>query len=250
MKANKIKIYISPKRKSLLLKIFMAIVTISFSGIVVFSCGRLAYLSDTHDERKKYTIILDPGHGGDDSGAVSPNSTLEKDLNLQISLKLRNILKAAGFDVVMTRETDTALHGGIKKKKKRADLNERLKIIKASQKNNKNGSIFISIHQNNFPVTKYSGSQIFFSQNNPKSEVLAECIRKSILDMIQKDNKRELKIDNGNIFLLKHSNLPSCLIECGFLSNSEEEQKLKQDSYQNQLVFCIFCGICNYFSYS
>ena len=192
-------------------------------------------------------VIIDPGHGGEDGGAVGKNGTVEKDVNLKISLGLRDILHLFGYETVMTREKDKAIYDeeAIKlRQKKRSDLKNRLSII---HKNSGEDSIFISIHQNKFPNEKYSGTQIFYSSNNPNSENLALKVRENIVLNLQKSNKREIKESKSGIFLLKNSNIPSIVVECGFLSNEEEEKKLSDKLYQKKMSLCTFFGINDFF---
>ena len=192
-------------------------------------------------------VIIDPGHGGEDGGAVGKSGVVEKDINLKISLALRDILHLMGYDTIMTREKDKAIYDeeAIKlRQKKRSDLKNRLSII---HKNSGDNSIFISIHQNKFPNEKYSGTQIFYSSNNPESEELALKIRENIVSKLQKNNEREIKESKSGIFLLKKSNIPSVVVECGFLSNAEEEKKLNDNVYQKQLALCISMGINDFF---
>ena len=123
-------------------------------------------------------------------------------------------------------------------------LKNRIKIIKNNEGKN---SIFVSIHQNKFPKKKYFGTQIFYSDNNEKSQNLATSIRESVVGLIQPNNSREIKPSNKKIFLLENSTIPSVIVECGFLSNEEEARKLATDEYQNKVAFSIYCGIMNYF---
>lgn len=194
------------------------------------------------------TIILDAGHGGEDGGAIGLDGTIEKTLNLEISLKIQDLLEASGYKVIMTRENDKAIYDSDAKtlrEKKKSDLKNRLNII---NKNKEENCVFISIHQNKFPNEKYLGTQIFYSSNNAKSEELAKKIKESVKGLIQPENDREIKPANDKIFLLKKANIPAVIVECGFLSNIKETQKLKSEKYQNQLAFSIYCAIANYFN--
>ena len=147
----------------------------------------------------------------------------------------------------MTRDTDTAIYDddveGLKNKK-RSDLHNRAKIIKDNSEGN---NIFVSIHQNKFPDSKYFGTQIFYSKNDAKSQTLACSIKDSVVGLIQPDNTREIKPADKRIFLLEKSEIPAVVVECGFLSNKEEASKLIKDEYQSQMAFCVYCGITDYF---
>ncbi len=188
-------------------------------------------------------IVIDAGHGGEDGGAGA-NGVLEKDVNLAIALRLRDMLTAGGYKVVMTRDSDVSIYdssASTTREKKVSDLNNRVKIINGSSDN-----ILVSIHQNKFEQSKYSGAQIFYSQNDPKSFRLAEEIRRSVTGMLQPENKRELKPAEKNIFILSKAEVPAVIVECGFLSNEDEAARLADEDYQKQMAFAVFCGIEGY----
>lgn len=188
-------------------------------------------------------VVVDAGHGGEDSGAVA-NLILEKDINLQIALKLRDMLKASGIEVKMIRESDISIYdtaSGTIRERKVSDLKNRVEIVNS----NKN-HILVSIHQNKFEQTQYSGAQMFYSTNNSKSQLLAESIRKSITGLIQPDNKRELKEGGSDIYLLNNATVPAVIVECGFISNEEEAKNLSDEEYQKKMAFAIYCGILEY----
>lgn len=192
------------------------------------------------------TVIIDAGHGGVDGGTSADDGTLEKDLNLQIALKLNEMLNSFGVKTVMIRDTDISVHDDTAKtirQKKVSDLKNRLDII-----NNTEDSVFVSIHQNHFGESKYNGTQIFYSKNNPDSQKLADCIRMPVVSYLQPENTREIKQSGTEIYLLYHSRIPSVMVECGFLSNAEETVKLKDEKYQQQLAFIISLGITDYFT--
>ena len=195
-------------------------------------------------ENLKPTIVIDAGHGGEDSGAVASDKTLEKDLNLEISLLLKDMFKAGGFNVVMTRKTDTDISSGgdTVKERKASDMNNRLKIYNSSEKN-----IVVSIHQNKFTQNKYKGTQVFYGTLNEGSSVLANSIKNSIKGMIQQTNTRQIKPSDSNIFLLSKAKVPAVIVECGFISNQEELNLLKESEYQKEIAFSIFCGVLDYY---
>lgn len=192
---------------------------------------------------KELIVVIDAGHGGEDSGAVA-NSVLEKDINLEIALKLRDMLKASGIEVKMIRESDVSIYdtaSGTIRERKVSDLKNRVKIVNNNKKN-----ILVSIHQNKFEQSKYSGAQMFYSANNDKSQILAENIRKSITGLIQPENKRELKKGGSDIYLLNKAIVPAVIVECGFISNEEEAKNLSNEEYQSKMAFAIYCGILEY----
>ena len=190
------------------------------------------------------TIVLDAGHGGEDGGAQGATGVLEKDINLAIVKILREMFVSSGFKVEMTRNDDVSIYddsANTVRQKKVSDLRNRIKIINS----NENG-VLISVHQNKFTDSKYSGAQIFYSKNDQLSRELAEQMKKSIVGLLQPDNTREIKPCDKNIFILWESKIPSVIVECGFLSNQEEESKLKDPSYQKKMAFAIYCGFLQY----
>ncbi len=225
-------------------------ITSFLSVVMVCALGFVAYGKISEKCRNKgteKTIILDAGHGGEDGGAIGVDGIIEKDINLSITLKVRDYLKVSGYKVIMTRETDTAIYDDTAeglKNKKRSDLHNRAKMI---NDNSCEGNIFVSIHQNKFPDSKYFGTQIFYSKNDSKSQTLASGIKDSVVGLIQPDNTREIKPADKRIFLLNKAEIPAVVVECGFLSNKEEASKLIKDDYQSQMAFCIYCGIINYY---
>lgn len=189
-------------------------------------------------------IVLDAGHGVPDEGAQSSNGTTEAQTNLKIALKVQNLLEQSGCTVILTRSDENAIYdidSKTLKQKKISDIHNRVKIG-----NESSADIFVSIHLNKIPQQQYSGWQTFYKQGNDKSQKLATCIQSNLNDAIQKENKRvPLKIDN--IYIVKHVEIPTSIVECGFLSNPEEEKQLLEDSYQDRLAWGIYTGIINYF---
>lgn len=209
--------------------------TIQAVGAVVFQVERL-------EERP--VIVLDAGHGGEDGGAVGAAGTLEKVINLQIALKLEKLLTEKGFRVVMIREQDQSVGDASLStvaQRKRSDTRRRLEILEETGE-----CLFLSIHQNFFDQSQYDGAQVFYSENRPESLQLAEAIRSSIVSSLQPENHRENKPGGEGIYLLKNSPVPAVLIECGFLSNPLEEQKLKEETYQQEMAQAICQGVVNY----
>lgn len=190
------------------------------------------------------TVIIDAGHGGEDGGTSSSDGTLEKDINLKIALKLRSFLELAGYNTIMTREEDIQLGDtslSTIRKRKVSDIKTRLKITEDNPQ-----AILISIHQNHFSSSVYKGLQVFYSPKNIKSKFLAESIQSKTVELIQKDNDRFIKETGSNIYLLYNSQIPSVMVECGFMSNYEESNLLKNENYQKQIAFSIMCGIQKY----
>ncbi len=197
--------------------------TIQAFGIVAF-----------HAEffEKKPTIVVDAGHGGEDGGAVGVNGLVEKDV------------KAANFPVVLVREGDYSVGDqslGTIAERKRSDTKSRAQLVEETGE-----CVLISIHQNKFEQSQYSGAQMFYSPNNPESAALAECIRQSVADSLQPQNTRQNKEAGEDIYLLSHVQVPAVLVECGFLSNPEEAALLGQESYQRDMAAAIYNGLISF----
>lgn len=221
--------------------LFLILGSVSVGSFVVSKKKAVDASSDNLTDK---TIIIDAGHGGPDGGTSAADGTLEKTLNLQIALKLEETLNAMGLNTVMTRSEDISIHdesADTIRKKKISDLKNRLSII-----NNTDNSIFVSIHQNHFSESVYNGTQVFYSKNNPGSILLADLIRQSVVSVLQKENTREIKQSGTDIYLLYHAESPSVMVECGFLSNKDDTEKLKDENYQRKLAFVIAMGICDY----
>ena len=184
-------------------------------------------------------IIVDPGHGGFDPGKPGVAGLDEKDLNLKISLLVRNYLENAGAIVIMTRTTDDDVDGmdGVKHKSK--DMVQRKKLSEG-------GDILVSIHQNSFTQSSVHGAQTFYNSKSEEGEALAKSIQRSVKEVADLDNRREAK-SNTNYYVLKATDLPAVIVECGFLTNPEEEKKLNSESYQNQMALGIYLGILRYY---
>ena len=191
------------------------------------------------------TIVIDAGHGGEDGGCEG-NGLVEKDLNLDISMRLASLLREAGVNVVMTRETDILLYdtnSDYKGQKKAQDVRKRLEIAK-----NQENPLLVSIHMNYFPQTQYSGLQVWYSTNDARSRILANLIQSNNKNALQPNNKRGIKEATSSIFLLHNATFPAVLIECGFLSNTEEAHTLTDAEYRQKLAEVIFNSIMTYIS--
>lgn len=189
-------------------------------------------------------VVVDPGHGGEDGGATA-NGLVEKDINLNISLILADMLRVSGFDVIMTRTEDISIYDESAKSlrdKKRSDILNRLEIS-----NQNPNAIMVSVHQNKFEQSRYSGAQVFYGKKNELSKPLAESVQQSFIDMIQPNNTRVIKPITSSVYLINNAQTPAILVECGFLSNYEEAAKLANDSYQRQVAYTIFNGILSFY---
>ena len=228
-----------------LLSTFAASAFAYFTGAYSFSSNQALQITDADVSAPKYsTVVIDAGHGGEDGGASSADGLVEKHVNLEISQMLRDMLTASGINVVMTREDDRLLydrnvdfHG----RKKKLDLAARLSIAESTP-----DSIFVSIHMNSYTNPKYSGLQVWYSQNDPESYSLAQSIQSRVQNDLQPDNRRTVKAAGSSIFLLENATSPAVLIECGFLSNPDEAKKLETAEYKQALAFSIFCAITEF----
>ena len=220
--------------------VFVAADNLSFE---VFDESLPASVSLTNS-RSLPCIILDAGHGGADGGCVSFNGYAEKGINLNILLYLKSMLTAYGYEVVTTRESDVSIHDegitGLSAQKK-SDMQNRLEIF-----NSREDAICISIHQNQFTDSQYSGAQMFYSTTNPESERLAAALKESFVTNLQPDNERETKLSGSELYLIYYCENPSVMVECGFLSNPDEARLLQSESYQKKVAFTIFAGINDY----
>lgn len=192
------------------------------------------------------TVIVDAGHGGDDGGAIGIDGTVEKDINLDIALKLEKILKFYGFNVIMTRTQDVmTCDDGLDslRKRKISDIHNRFELMRKNP-----DAIFISVHQNKFEDSSQHGTQVFYSGNDERSKELAEAIQTSITLTLQRENDRVVKKSGSGIYLLYHAKIPTVLVECGFISNSDEVKKLKDESYRMKLAILIADGLLKYLS--
>lgn len=215
-------------------------IALILSFCLMVGCGGCARATDAPIQSD--IVLIDPGHGGFDGGAVAEDETMEKHLNLTIALCLRDLLYVCGVPVEMTRQSDIGLEEDTSasiREKKSSDMRRRLAMYDKA-------SLVISVHHNHFSVPKYNGTQVFYSANHLDSAILAQSVREAVVGWIQPQNTRETKRATDGIFLLYHTTTPAVLVECGFLSNPEEREKLKTPAYQQQMAFAIMAGFWNY----
>ena len=188
-------------------------------------------------------VIIDAGHGGEDGGAVANDGTVEKYLNLEIALKLNDIMSIIGYKTHLIRTTDTAIHtsGDTIRQRKISDIKNRFAIM-----NQYDNCLYISIHQNKFSDTSVHGAQTFYSPNNNESKVLASFVQNSISSQLQKENNRVIKKSGTDIYLLYNATKPTIMVECGFISNNNDLKNLKNKEYQIKMAISIAFGIINY----
>ena len=191
------------------------------------------------------TVILDAGHGSPDEGAESKNGTTEAKINLEIVLDVQKLLEQSGTTVILTRSDENSIYDLVKitsREKKISDIKNRVKIGNESSSN-----IFVSVHLNKIPESQYYGWQCFYNTKNEKSKSLAENLQKSLNEAIEKENNRKVK-KLESVYIMKNVEIPISIVECGFLSNPEEEQELQTKEYQEKLAWGIYTGINKYFN--
>ncbi len=191
--------------------------------------------------RREATIIIDPGHGGVDGGATSCTGTLESQFNLEIGLRLQDLLEFLGYDTRITRTKDVSVYteGETIRAQKMSDLKNRIKLVNGTE----NGWL-LSIHQNHFPDQRYTGAQVFYAAAEG-SQPLARAMQDAFVRHL--GSRRQEKKSTG-IYLMEHIHRPGILIECGFLSNPREEELLRSPGYQKQLSLVIACTLAEYLS--
>ncbi len=242
------KIYVFNKKNRIaadfiLYSAVILIVTLSISlGVVLKGMGKSLFIEAANPDESKI-VILDAGHGGEDPGAIGAGNIYEKDLNLSIAFAIGEELERSGYVVVYTRTEDKLLyseHEDIYGMRKIYDLKNRCKVAGAYPE-----ALFISIHMNSYGSEKYSGLQVYYSDGNDDSLLLARSIQTAVKEKLQPENKRSVK--NGkDLYLLKNMQNTAVLVECGFLTNPEECEKLSEKEYQKQLSFSVVYGIINY----
>ena len=206
-------------------------------GLLTFALGRLDGLIAPAVRPVSVTraapLILDAGHGGEDGGAVSVTGVPESRVNLEIVQKLRDTLALYGVDPVVLREEDVSLHdpeASTLREKKRSDLKNRVRAVEAVE-----GGTLLSIHQNSYPGSQYRGAQVFYAPTEGSRE-LAELLQTALREELQPDNDRQAKPIPESVYLMNHVSCPAVLVECGFLTNPEEEALLRDGGYQRQLA--------------
>ena len=240
---------ISDKRKFLPCFLLFVLLFLTVLILLIFLQARISLppskaTESSLSERSTPVIIIDAGHGGEDGGAIGVNGIYEKDVNLSIALFLADWLRSDGYEVVLTRSEDILLYdrnSNYHGQKKVQDLATRRKITESYE-----NAILISIHLNAFPESKYHGLQVYYSKNNSASQSLALEIQTRTHDLLLPENTRKIKAAGENIYLLDRLTCPAVLVECGFLSNPEECEKLSTEEYQKKLAFCLYLSLVNY----
>ena len=193
---------------------------------------------------EKVCVVIDAGHGGADPGKIGINGALEKDVNLQIAMLVKTYLEAQDVKVVMTRETEEGLYDEGVSNKKVQDMKRRIAIIDETAP-----ALTVSIHQNSYPEEYVKGAQVFYYTDSTEGQRLAERLQDSLIERVDPENHRQTKA-NDSYYLLKKTATPIVIVECGFLSNSREAEKLCDQSYQERVAWAIHMGILQYLNES
>lgn len=188
----------------------------------------------------EYVVVVDAGHGGFDPGKVGINGAQEKDINLAIAGRVAAYLKAGDVKVVMTRESDVGLYDSDSNNKKVQDMKRRVEIMESAHP-----QLTVSIHQNSYPEEYVHGAQVFYHADSAEGKKLADYIQQQFVKNVDPENERQIKA-NDSYYLLKKTGMPIVIVECGFLSNYAEAEKLSTEEYQNSVAWAVYMGIMNY----
>ncbi len=191
-------------------------------------------------QKESFVVVVDAGHGGFDPGKVGINGAQEKDINLAIAKKVASYLEAGDVEVIMTRENDEGLYDADSHNKKVQDMKQRIQIMEESQPD-----LAVSIHQNSYPEEYVRGAQVFYHKDSGEGQRLAAFIQQQFVKSVDPENKRQIKA-NDSYYLLKKTGVPIVIVECGFLSNYGEAEKLAKEEYQDKVAWAIYMGIMNY----
>ena len=217
-----------------LLAAFSMIFTAEKIG-TVYTMGEAALSSE-----EQFVVVVDAGHGGFDPGKVGINGAEEKDINLAIAKKVASYLEAGDVTVVMTRESDDGLYDADASNKKVQDMKRRIEIMEDAEPD-----LTVSIHQNSYTEEYVHGAQVFYHEQSVKGQQLADFIQKEFVRSVDPANDRQIKANNS-YYLLKKTSVPIVIVECGFLSNYEESEKLVSEEYQDSVAWAVYMGIMRY----
>ena len=226
----------------IVIKFKKAVVALILSVIFVFLVVGVPAIVSASSPAPEFVVVLNAGHGGIDGGSVGYSGTTERVINLDYAKTLKKYLESYGFNVVMTRENLDGLYSEYSTNKKKDDMMERKKIIE-----NANADLVISIHMNSFPLQSCRGAQVFYNPESEISKSLAESIQSTFVTNLPNARKN---IDVGDYYMLNCTNVPSVIVECGFISNAEEEKLLLNEEYREKLFYSILCGVVKYFAES
>ncbi len=221
--------------------IFYCFTIIAVLAAAEWGSRTVTAIADSAPIPREHCIIIDPGHGGEDGGATSCTGIVESVYNLDISLRLNDLFHLLGYETKIIRTTDISVYtkGETIAQKKVSDLKERVRIANETE-----NALLLSIHQNNYPDSRYSGIQVFYAQSEG-SEPLAKQLQSSLLLNLHPKTNRDARKSSG-VYLMEHIRCPGVLIECGFLSNPEEEAKLRDSTYQKKMCCIIAATVSQY----
>lgn len=214
----------------------MMVLLLILAGLLSLSKNLQKYVSSENVVAVGKVIVIDSGHGGDDPGKIGINQAKEKDVNLKIAKKVKKRLKKEGWKVVMTREEDVMLGDAQKGNRKIHDMKARVELINKTMP-----AMAVSIHQNSYQEAEIHGAQVFYYSHSQDGKRMAETMQRALL-MADEENTRQAK-GNDTYYLLKRTEVPTIIVECGFLSNPQEAEKLTEDGYQKKLAQAITSGI-------
>ena len=222
------------------MKKFFNLAALAVLGVAIFFFSDKGIAAMKSISEDKTTIVIDVGHGGADPGKVGINGALEKDVNLSVALYLRELLVQNDIEVILTRDADEGLYTEEDRNKKTADLKQRVEIINAE-----NVDFAVSIHQNSYTEEYVHGAQVFYHEQSEEGKQLADFIQKQFVKSVDPENNRQIKANNS-YYLLKKTAVPIVIVECGFLSNYAEAEKLVTEEYQDRVAWAIYMGVMNY----
>lgn len=230
-------------KKQRIYSIFYLFTILGTLAFAQWGSHAVTVISENEPIKREHCIVIDAGHGGVDGGATSCTGKLESSFNLEIALRLNDLLHFLGYDTKMIRSTDTSVYtkGESIAQKKVSDLKERVRIVNETE-----NALLLSIHQNNFSDGRYSGAQVFYAGTDG-SEQLAKHLQDSFVSSLNPGSNRQIK-RAGGIYLMEHIDCTGVLIECGFLSNAEEEAKLRSTEYQQRLCCVIAAATIQFIS--
>ena len=223
--------FLTIKKKTIVAVLCVCLILASVISVVAIETSSMP--------KPEYTIVIDAGHGGRDGGAIGSSGVTESELNLKYAKELKSLCEDFGIGVVMTRSDMNGLYDESAPNKKKSEMERRKNIINTS-----NADLMISIHMNSFPLPSSSGAYVFYANGSDEGYSLAKSVQTSLCQSF--DNAREY-VSVGDYFVLNYSSIPSVLVECGFLSNPQEEANLKSDDYCQKFCYSLLVGILSYF---
>lgn len=219
---------------------YVMVILLFVSMLIVAKEAANLVLSERLKKADSNLVVIDAGHGSDDSGKVGINGALEKDINLAVALRVKSLLETQGISVVMTREDDQGDYPKTGSNRKMRDMKKRVELINQSMP-----ALTVSIHQNSYTDERIYGAQTFYYEGTEQGRMAAEIMQQQLVATLDPNNKRQAK-SNTSYYLLKNTNYPIIIVECGFLSNQKESALLCEEEYQEQIAWAVHLGILRY----